>query len=369
VRIPLGTVDSGNGVGVEGATPYAGPGETIFVIGTVQDSGQVTEHMFALRLRSDGTLDPTFGSGGAATPIAPSSAGASGARAAVAAVQGDGSCLIGGALDLALDGGGASTTAFLVRLNGDGTLDGSFGQGGVVLPPVPATVRGMAVQSDGKILVSFDGTQSLARYAATGAVDTSFGSGGYVGSPPYGALGLQLDGRVLVSGVDPDSEVLSVARYSSAGVLDASFASGGNAQLDVLSTRLVLQTNGAIVLGGATSAASSSLVATLTRLDSGGARDATFGTGGVAKTSLAASYLSGLGLESDGKIVVATNEVLVTRFLASGALDSAFGSMGSVAGGPLIASGAGLAVEPDDTIVLAGVEAGSSGLFVARVTP
>src|SRR5690242_1636238 len=64
-----------------------------------------------------------------------------------------------------------------------GTLDPSFGNGGIVTTPVPVSAvitAQEAVQGDGKIVVVGEGpTQSvLVRYNPNGSLDASFGSGG-----------------------------------------------------------------------------------------------------------------------------------------------------------------------------------------------
>jgi uncharacterized delta-60 repeat protein len=84
----------------------------------------------------------------------------------------------------------------VIRYNLNGSLDTTFGSGGIVTTPIRAALdegRAVAVQSDGKILVAgysyagapdpnYPGTfdMAVARYNANGTLDTSFGSGGIV---------------------------------------------------------------------------------------------------------------------------------------------------------------------------------------------
>ena len=99
--------------------------------------------------------------------------------------------------------------------------------------------RGVAVQSDGKIVVAGFGTSNfdfiLARYTSAGSLDSGFGTGGIVTTDILGddngcnALALQSDGKIVVTGYAYDGAkyVFATARYNSDGTLDSGFGSGG----------------------------------------------------------------------------------------------------------------------------------------------
>jgi uncharacterized delta-60 repeat protein len=101
-------------------------------------------------LAQAGKLDTTFATGGIFTdsvgqfPGEPSFANA-------VAIQGDGKIVVGGSIGF---------SAAVLRLNGNGTLDSTFGTGGVVtinlnFPNSPADqVIGVAVQPNGKIVAA-----------------------------------------------------------------------------------------------------------------------------------------------------------------------------------------------------------------------
>lgn len=87
----------------------------------------------------------------------------------------------------------------MVRLTPNGILDSSFGNGGTVSINFPgddfsgAQVIGVAIQSDGKIVAGISNfTQGfgplfiLARLNINGSLDTTFGSGGIVVTPLSG---------------------------------------------------------------------------------------------------------------------------------------------------------------------------------------
>jgi uncharacterized delta-60 repeat protein len=118
-----------------------------------------------------------------------------------------------------------------------GTLDQSFGDGGLVWLKYPgAQVGGVAVQADGKIIV-VGATQAgfaVIRLLATGALDTTWGTNGLVttliGSTGfYSAVALQADGKIVATGgaLFAGGTDFALARYLTDGGLDPSFGDGG----------------------------------------------------------------------------------------------------------------------------------------------
>src|SRR5262249_42256794 len=102
----------------------------------------------------------------------------------------------------------------LVRLNADGSADGSFGAGGRVLLDLGGddVLTALAVQADGSVVAA--GTTSSAggsdvvvvRLRPDGSLDPRFGVGGVFrldvagGADEAHAVALQADGKVLVAG-------------------------------------------------------------------------------------------------------------------------------------------------------------------------
>src|SRR5205814_6841029 len=105
-----------------------------------------------MRLNADGTRDATFNASGT---------GANGNVYAVA-VQPDGKIVIGG--DFTSYNPGAATTQRIMRLNADGTPDASFNAGGA---GADGTVRAVAMQPDGSIVIGGDFTSYNGGAAAT----------------------------------------------------------------------------------------------------------------------------------------------------------------------------------------------------------
>ena len=153
-----------------------------------------------------GQLDTTFANGG----IFGTTTGVATANAV--AIQSDGKIVVAGAGFV--NGGFADT---LIRLNTDGSLDSSFGSGGVanLLPGGNVFVAfgffGLSIQSDGKIVAAAAGGSQrgqllaqVARVNTDGSLDTSFGTGGFTTTivTPVGLSGnlaLESNGEILMA--------------------------------------------------------------------------------------------------------------------------------------------------------------------------
>src|SRR6266536_6144139 len=167
-----------------------------------------------------GALDPTFGIGGEVT----TDFGGSDSAQAVA-IQSDGKILaagLSGAGDFALaryNADGSLDPSF----GSGGKVTTDFGGFDLAL--------GVALQSDGKIVAAGQGGSSfdfaLARYNADGSLDTSFGSGGKV-TTDFGvfdaatAVAIQRDGKIVATGSTFSSgfQQFALARYNADGSLD-----------------------------------------------------------------------------------------------------------------------------------------------------
>lgn len=205
----------------------------------------------------------------------------------------------------------------LFRLNTNGTLDTSFGSAGVdnLEPPGIQALGfyGAAIQSDGKVVAlaeTYNGVL-VARVETDGSLDPSFGNGGFTATLPVAvgefinfpsAMALQSDGKiVVVAGVVNPSVI---ARFDTNGVLDSTFGISGVANLAFPSpTQVAVQPNGKIlVTSGQTAGVISQQTGTIVRYTSNGAVDTTFGSAGIASCLPSASALV---VHGDGSVVVA----------------------------------------------------------------
>ncbi len=146
--------------------------------------------MAAVRLLPNGQLDPAFGVGGQAiVPLDLGGAEGSNDDSAMAAViQSDGRIVLAGVADTSTSAESNLDMA-IVRLSTEGALDPGFGSGGRVILAFDAMAGGMdradaiEQQADGKLIVTGtvrDSASATAvlRLQTDGALDPSFGNGG-----------------------------------------------------------------------------------------------------------------------------------------------------------------------------------------------
>lgn len=182
----------------------------------------------------------------------------------------------------------------------------------------------------------------------------------------------QGDGKLVVVG--GGREDFAAARYTSDGRLDPSFGAGGITTIDFVGALdeaegVAIQADGKIVVAGraGTTTPNGSDFA-VTRLNSDGSLDPTFGAGGKAMVDMGGqAYVGGVALAPDGKIVVAgwttqSGDFQILRLAANGTLDSAFatGGKASVDFG-LFDQAFAVAVQPDNKTVLVGRSQLNSG--------
>jgi len=313
-----------------------------------------------------GTLDPTFGDGGKVTTDFPTPGSYDAASSVVTAIQGDGKIVVAGTSDQ----GTTRWDLTLARYNTDGSLDTSFGSGGKVTTDFAGrndAANAIAIQADGKIVAAGYSYQlnaagkwypdfALARYNTNGSLDASFGSSGKVTTDfgtsyndwAYG-VAIQNDGKIVAVGSSTGMglrEDFSLARYNSDGSLDTSFGSGGKVTTDFdygddNAYAIAIQGDGKIVAAGASYHFATPSHFALTRYNSDGSLDASFGSGGKVTTDFGTSYHDwayGVAIQGDGKLVVSGHsyqgtaypDFALARYNSNGSPDLTFGSSGKV---------------------------------------
>jgi uncharacterized delta-60 repeat protein len=324
-----------------------------------------------------GDLDPTFGADG----IVQTDVG-SGANDLV--LQPDGKIVLVGSPPY----GGNMT---LARYLPDGSLDQTFGAGGIVVGP-PGSANAVALQADGDIVVAGSGENfmfAVARFLPDGSPDLGYGVNG-VASGPRGtveAIAVQPDGDTVAAGngrETPDSFVL--ARFNPFGVLDTSFGGYGIVHTEIgyesHANALVLQPDGKIVAAGDSTISPQQtpyMMMALARYQFDGTLDSSFGTNGTSVGPPSpwafSAGAAGLALQPDGKLVAVgkiASQVAVARFRTDGSLDAAFGTGGVTApppGSGFLSEGEDVALQPDGKIVVAGVDYCCGRFAVLRYQP
>lgn len=225
-----------------------------------------------------------------------------------------------------------------------GILDPNFGSGGKIVLDLGATMDsiGTAVlQSDGKIIIAgrtfpSSSTNSfadflVARLNADGSLDNTFGNGGFVktdftgGEDGATSVALLPNGKIIAAGFAQTAIVMNsrrtafaLVRYNSNGSLDASFGTGGKVHSDFGAgyeriSRMLIQSNGKIIVLGDIPG-DNFVIPTrigLTKYNSDGSIDSSFGTNGrfFIRFNEAGRFTEGTNLrdaaiQPDGKIII-----------------------------------------------------------------
>lgn len=300
----------------------------IVVAGDVRgDSG--ADGMLVTRLNANGTIDRRFGNAGSVAL----ERGINGqGEANAVALRANGTIVVAGA---AIGRVPNVATAAVAQLRSTGKRAGKTRY----LDIGEATIEGIVVRASGKIAfagsrkpgqaistilgqLNANGTRDT-RFASRGVRETSYARNGAAASV-FRAIALQADGKLVATGyafngTGPAVDKITV-RVTATGRADASFGPGGvryraaaadqtvNSQLPAGGAGVAID-GGRIYTGGSRDEFGSSAFA-IEAVNSGGAAQSAFGTGGETITPIAnyaaPAYGASLALGSDGVYVVGT---------------------------------------------------------------
>ncbi len=179
----------------------------------------------------------------------------------------------------------------------DGELDTGFAGTGIMaflMGSSDGEGRAVAAQSDGTYVLvgaaeNSDNDFGIARVIPNGSMDPSFGVSGRVywasgwGEDDGWDVAVQDDGKIVVVGTSrlESAYALTVLRFNAGGTPDLTFGFNGysiiNFGVNSFGRGLVIQPDGKIVVVGISESATFAVA----RLDTAGALDTTFGTGGI----------------------------------------------------------------------------------------
>ena len=316
--------------------------------------------------RSPGDLDQSFGDQGRSF----FAVGEYGAVATASVLQADNKIVLAGYTFF----GGQPTgneDFVVVRLNANGTLDTTFGSGGIARTPIDLRLRGLDHANDvalgpgGTITVagrsetaSGGWAMSLVRYTSSGSLDPTFdGDGIWTLDLTNGAdfarsVAIQPDGKAVAAGSSYAPPTpwpgWTVLRLNLDGSFDSTFdadgiavtAVGDPAQGDKAEEVEILG-NGRLLVGGVADESYPTMRDfTIARYMPDGSLDSTFGNDGVVVTLGGRSdQVTDLEVLPDGRLILAGDargydpydaEFRIARYLASGQIDSSFGTGGIV---------------------------------------
>ncbi len=303
----------------------------------------------------------------------------------------------------------------LLRYNVNGTLDSTFGTGGVVAIGTNTAKdsfalhnASVATQPNGQIVVATNtvtgnsgGLTSadvlVLRFNTNGSLDTSFGTNGETdihfsqGMVEARGVAVLSSGQIIVAGTDPNGKVgpeFVVARLTASGALDTTFGPNGQGYnyTTISSTAtdadtvdaLAVDASGNILVGGmqrnpSTNAPFDQVV----RYTPAGLIDTSFAMQGILDLPFGFNRgIQGIGFQSDGQIILgfATDPTLgtggVARLNSNGTVDTTFGSSGYFSDPSGSGGTAEIAVQPNDEILFQTLTVesnGSSGILVDQL--
>ncbi len=219
-------------VGISAARAYSlatQPDGKLVLGGYAPGTGSSSD--FAIvRYNADGSLDPSFGAGGKVMTDFVTLQD----EVRTVLIQSDSKIVATG-----FSGSESGVRFGIARYNTNGSLDTSFGTDGKVVTQIGdfSQATSASLQSDGRLVVvgsSFPNF-ALARYNPSGSLDASFGNGGIVttvigsGIAVARSVAIQSDGKIVAVGnamTDANAN-FAVVRYHSDGALDTTFDTDG----------------------------------------------------------------------------------------------------------------------------------------------
>jgi uncharacterized delta-60 repeat protein len=295
---------------------------------------------FIARLNSDGTYDASFITG----------TGFNFSASSIAA-QTDGKIIVVGSFT---DYNGNSVNK-IVRLNSDGSIDGSYITG----TGFNYGVTGIILQPDGKAIIygvftDYNGNSAnrMVRLNTDGTIDLSFSSGTGISGANFAAK-VQADGKIILAGYLSHyngTTIPQITRLNTDGTIDPTLNCGSGFNYEV--TSFAIQSNGKIVLFGSFTNFNNIARQYTARLNTDGSLDVGFNPHPGFNNLVYAS-----AIQADGKIIVGggftqyngTVRNYLARLNFDGTLDSNFNTgVGFNAGVNAIA------VQPDGKIIVAG---------------
>ncbi len=310
----------------------------ILVSGTERANNSHTSlrTIFLARFNANGTTDTSFGTNGISYPtLNPGGIALGGTQITTVSnllPLSNGKAIITGHEFIS-----SKTQGFAVTVNGDGTMDASFGPGGRLIDQ--SQIHDAILDSDGKLIVVGGGvyvnptdySAKISRILTDGAFDSSFGTGGttVVDIPEalnqdFRTVALQSDGKIIAT--MHANGPTRVYRFNTNGTVDSTFNNNtgyldlGSAFSPYRVTGLTVDDSDNIFVTGNIYATYTSKVAKITP---NGTLDTTFGTNGVLEFNVyggaTSSENNGRGMEGSIELTKATDgKMLILGNVGSG---------------------------------------------------
>lgn len=316
--LPNGLPDPSFGTGGLIVFPFAGEFESLVIqpdgkflmAGTVFSRGDTGSRYLVVRCNADGSLDTTFNGTGMILGVWERRSRFSYADKVL--LRPDGRIIVAGSSKALME------TFAVAQYNPNGSLDNAFGVFGTSILPGTRHVESAVLQPDGKVVLAGLSNFTLARILTDGSLDPTFGNGGvtfriFTDYCEVKSIKLQPDGKIVAAGWGYYSlynyNNYVIARYNPNGSLDTSFGTGGRVLTGPQSFEhgydVEIQPNGKIVVAGVDTIWLYPRFRIL-RLNPDGTGDESFHGGQkILITPFIPIEESVLKIQRDGKIIVA----------------------------------------------------------------
>lgn len=278
----------------------------------------------------------------------------------------------------------------LVRLNTNGSIDTSFTIGTGINNPGQGlnSIKAMAVQSDGKIIIgglftSYNGTAriNLARLNANGTLDNTFVSNFISDGNTVECIEIQNDGKIIVGGSFTSYgsyQRSGIIRLNSNGTIDTSFNPGTGIDWGIIQSIKILP-DGKIIAGGDFGSFNGNSKGIIVKLNANGSLDTSFIPDDIGYRPGGTGIMT-MAIQNDGKIIIgggfsyvgSTMIRKIARLNSSGSLDLSFNpgsGFGPLDGNRVIGAKLySLSIQPDGKIVCGGYFKSYNSIEVNNIT-
>ncbi|WP_461304509.1 T9SS type A sorting domain-containing protein [Aureisphaera sp.] len=244
----------------------------------------------------------------------------------------------------------------------DGTLDVSFGNGGVFeLEDTNTDVRagGIALTEDQKIIAVgniSDGTDtynSILRLNSDGSLDTTYGTNGYTLIPfgpslanRYIEVFIQADGKIVAAGhVFGSEDTIVISRFLPNGSLDTSFGDSGHIIIEISPIQYfgsIISSENSFFVTGFSGTLDMEMNLLLAKYDADGSLDPTFGNDGIVLEDYGPDSVWSREaiLDGLGNLYICVNtspafpddpyQTQILKYQPNGDIDTSFGENGTL---------------------------------------
>jgi len=320
--LPNGSPDTSFGTGGLAQTSFSVNSLALQPNGEFLAAGGGNGDFAVARFTTAGTLDPAFGHGGVVTTAFPQAA--DGAVADAVLMEPNGDVLVGGKASVPGTAYNVPVVALgaLARYTPSGTLDPSFGSGGIVQSTASiGNIGNLGIDASGDIFV----LPAHAEFSPAGQLDSSVTPAAITASTHGRFSAFLPTGQSLIISTAQIGRVaeVQVRRFNADGSVDTAFNNPPFSFTGTLTghqgdSAIAVQPDGKIVVVGQDFAGSSLFGAA--RLNAGGSLDSGFGNAGVLTTNFQ-------GRDSAGAVLIQPNGDIVSIGFSenntTGAVDTA----------------------------------------------